>query len=84
VVVSRESKLIEEVGFCVLIVEGQSPLGEDVQIVNSATFQMRTTLTRLVTGKASQGARIITTHFVLTLERPGGLGRKLTIEARGL
>jgi alpha-glucosidase len=73
-------KLLIESSTLRLDLEGQPPLGGDIQIVNTATSSEDHTY-KLVTGKASQ----VRDHYNalrVDLEEPGGMGRKLTIEAR--
>ena len=63
-----------------LDLEGQPPLGGDVRIVNTSASTVDQTF-RLVTGKASE----VRDHYNalrVDLEENGGMGRKLTMEAR--
>jgi len=78
--VSFRGKQLIEASALRLDLEGQLPLGEDVQIASSATTSEDHTYT-LVTGKASQ-VRDHYTALRVDLADPGGMGRKLTIEAR--
>jgi alpha-glucosidase len=78
--VSFRGKQLIEASALRLDLEGQSPLGDNAHIVNSATISEDHTYT-LVTGKASR----VRDHYNalrVDLGEPGGMGRKLTIEAR--
>jgi alpha-glucosidase len=78
--VSFRGKQLIEASALRLDLEGQSPLGDNVHIVNSTTTREDHTYT-LVTGKASQ----VRDHYNalrVDLGEPGGKDRKLTIEAR--
>ena len=73
-------KLLIEPSALRLDLEGQPPLGSDIQIVNTAASSEDHTY-KLVTGKTSQ----VRDHYNalrVDLEEPGGMGRKLIIEAR--
>jgi len=78
--VSFSGKQLIEASALRLDLEGQSPLGDNVHIVNSTTTSEDHTYA-LVTGKASQ----VRDHYNalrVDLGEPGAMGRKLTIEAR--
>ena len=75
----RGKPLIEPSALC-LDLEGQPPLGTNVHVV-SATESSEDHIYRLVTGKASD----VRDHYNalrVELVEAGGMGRKLTIEAR--
>jgi alpha-glucosidase len=77
---SFRGKLLIEPSALRLDLEGQSPLGSNMQIVNT-TASSEDHSYKLVTGKASQ----VRDHYNalrVDLEEPSGMGRKLTIEAR--
>jgi alpha-glucosidase len=77
---SFRGKLLIEPSALRLDLEGQSPLGSNIHIVNTTASSEDRTY-NLVTGKASQ----VRDHYNalrVDLEEPGGMGRKLTIEAR--
>src|SRR6266576_5950646 len=78
--VSFSGKQLIEASALRLDLEGQSPLGDNVHIVNSTTTSEDHTYA-LVTVKASQ----VRDHYNalrVDLGEPGAMGRKLTIEAR--
>jgi len=78
--VSFRGKQLIEASALRLDLEGQSPLGDNVHIVNSTTTSEDHTYT-LVTGKASQ----VRDHYNalrVDLGESGGMSRKLTIEGR--
>ncbi len=73
-------KLLIEPSALRLELEGQPPLGNNVQMVNTTASSKDHTY-KLVTGKASQ----VRDHYNalrVDLREPSGTGRKLTIEAR--
>ena len=77
---SFRGKLLVEPSALRLDLEGQPPLGNDVQMVNITASSEDHTY-KLVTGKASQ----VRDHYNalrVDLREPSGIGRKLTIEAR--
>ena len=77
---SFRGKLLVEPSALRLDLEGQPPLGSNMQIVNTTGLSEDHTY-KLVTGKASQ----VRDHYNavrVDLQELGGMGRKLTIEAR--
>ena len=77
---SFQGKLLIEPSALRLDLEGQPPLGNNMQVVNTTASSEDHSYT-LVTGKASQ----VRDHYNalrVDLREPGGMGRKLTIEAR--
>jgi len=78
--VSFRGKVLVEPSALRLDLEGQPPLGNNVQMVNTTASSEDHTY-KLVTGKASQ----VRDHYNalrVDLREPSGIGRKLTIEAR--
>jgi len=78
--VSFRGKVLVEPSALRLDLEGQPPLGNNVQMVNTTASSEDHTY-ELVTGKASQ----VRDHYNalrVDLREPSGIGRKLTIEAR--
>ena len=77
---SFRGKLLIESSALRLDLEGQPPLGSNVQIINTTASSEDHTY-KLVTGKASQ----VRDHYNsvrVDLAEPGGMNRKLTIESR--
>src|SRR5258708_17098922 len=78
--VSFRGKVLVEPSALRLDLEGQPPLGNNVQMVNTTASSEDHTY-KLVTGKASQ----VRDHYNalrVDLREPSAIGRKLTIEAR--
>jgi alpha-glucosidase len=77
---SFRGKLLVEPSALRLDLEGQPPLGNNMQMVNTTSSSEDHTY-KLVTGKASQ----VRDHYNalrVDLREPSGIGRKLTMEAR--